>query len=276
MQADEEFRLRLRDDLRERPAPALGILAADVLSAGRRKLRRQRTLRAVGGTAAVAAVAVGSATVVGAFGADSPTSAAGAQDGISSKAKVVIPSTWTMPPAAVLTDPAWVTPKAIVAETRQLLPADTSSSAYSGRYGWLTGDPRSKWNVDGEMTVSTAKGPADISVVLIMVDVSALKSVADDCKPATSCASKTFPDGSIVMVQHDFDPIRTGKAGAYVRVFRKDGMSVQVSVHDQSMWTDDQLFAVASSGTWGSLKMDKSFVDHAETTITGDFKNPPA
>ncbi|NUP46986.1 MAG: hypothetical protein HOW97_06665, partial [Catenulispora sp.] len=45
MQADEEFRSRLREDLRQHSQPPVGTLAADALSAGHRLRRRQRTDR---------------------------------------------------------------------------------------------------------------------------------------------------------------------------------------------------------------------------------------
>jgi hypothetical protein len=300
MQPEDEFRSRLREDLRGRPAPAVGTLAADAFSTGRRMRRRQRTLRAISGTAAVVAVAVGSAAMAGAFGSNS-ASAGSAAPGVGTKTSrsapppssprspgrsgptappssapgrpVTIPPGWTVPPPASVTDPEWVTSRAVIAETKKLLPAGTDSSAYSGDYAYAGGDPRQQWAVDASMTITTAKGSAQLDVTLH--DGNGGNS-GSGCRGVSSCGSELLPDGSRVVVQHDWDAMGTGKLGAYIMVIRKDGMSVQVTIRDQSQLTDDQLFAVASSGAWGGLKMDKSFVDQAEATIKGTFMNPPA
>jgi hypothetical protein len=274
MQAEEDFRSRLRDDLHHRPAPPVGALVPDALSAGRRMRRRRQTMRAVGGTVAVAAVAVGSVTVAGVFGSHTSTAAIGpgALGGSASTAAswpVRVPASWTVPPAAAVGDPAYVTPQAIIAETRQLLPAGTSTSAYSGNYGYGRDDPREWWAVDGQMNVTTAKGPTEVDVMLHK-----LSGFPDDpCGRTPACAAKRFSDGTRIVLQHDWSQ-PGGMKGAYVWVVRKDGMSVQVSVRDQSQWTDDQLFALASCGAFGSAKMDKAFVA-AAATISGSFGSVP-
>lgn len=270
MRAEERFRSQLREDLLERPAPALGTLAADAYSAGRRMRRRRTILRAAGGTAAVVAVVVGSATVAGVFGAGPPVSAGGGPETISSTLPVTIPPTWTVPPARSVKDPARITSRAIIAEMRQIVPGGTSSSKYSGTIA-----NEDMFTVDGDMTVPTGNGPAEIDVMIDLIDMSAMETVAKNCDAAAFCAAKAFPDGTYVIVKHNFEPTRAGKATAYVQVTRKGGVNVQVTVHDQAKWTDDQLFAVASSGAWATLKMDKSFVDHAEATITGTFNVSP-
>ncbi|MFD0633263.1 hypothetical protein ACFQ9X_18465 [Catenulispora yoronensis] len=173
MQAQEEFRSRLREDLTTTSQPPVGALAADALAAGRRIRRRQRTLRAVGGTAAVAVVAVGSAAIAGSFGSDTgsgpgvgavgpgavrttataPSQSAPSQsaptrpDPSRSSTSPTAPSrthgSWTVPPAAKVKVPEWVTPRAIVAQAEHILPAGTQFSALSGDYAWAGGDPAS-------------------------------------------------------------------------------------------------------------------------------------
>jgi hypothetical protein len=96
------------------------------------------------------------------------------------------------------------------------------------------------------------------------------------CSGDDSCASAVLSDGSHVILHRDWDPLGGGTKGAYVWVTRKDGMSVQVTVRDQWLWTDDQLFALASNPAFGSLKMDKTFVDQADATLKGTFMSPPA
>lgn len=294
MQPEEEFRSRLRDDLGHRPAPPVGALVPDALSAGRRMRRRRQTLRVVTGTAAVAAVAVGSVTLSGAFGSDAASSAVGpggspkpvasspgrsggatppAPSVTSGGAEVTIPSSWTVPPAATVSDPAWVTPQAIVAEIKKLLPATAASSDYSGNYAYAGGDPRELWAVDGQLSLVTSKGPKEVRVTLHKLSGSGQQQ---GCNDANSCASTVLPDGSTVTLQHNWNPLGGGTQGAYISVIRKDGMSVQVTVRDQSLWTDVALFQLASDPAWGSLKMEKSFVTQADATIKGTFMNPPA
>jgi hypothetical protein len=308
MQAEDEFRSRLRTDLEERPQPPLGGLAADALRTGQRLRRRQRTLRGVTGAAAVAVVAVGSVTLADAFGSD--TGAAVGPGGVTTAAaprtpaspngpgtpgtpKLASPPTsglptpeqptppagtqparippgWTVPAATKVTDPEWVTPRAIVAELQKILPTDTQTSGYSGDYAYGGGDPRSMWAVIGELTATTPKGQVHLSLTLHKYD--GIPTGGSGCA-STMCATKQMADGSWVTVQHAWG---LDQKGAFVSVARPDGMSTQATVRDASKISDDELFAVASNGAWGGLKLEKAFVQQAEATITGDFMNPPA
>ncbi|GAA1997028.1 hypothetical protein [Catenulispora subtropica] len=294
MQADEEFRSRLREDLAQRPQPPVGTLAADALHGGQRLRRRQRTARAVSGVAAVAVVAVGSVTLAGAFGSDAG-SAVGPGGGTpnaapktfasstapvgpppsgphssapGSSGTVQIPSTWTsVQPATKVANPEWVTPRAIVAEMQKLLPSGAATSDYSGDYAYGGGDPRIMWAVDGKLTVTTAKGQAGLRITLHKYD-----GIPAGGTCSESCASRRLADGTLVTLQHDWQSPK----GAYVMVVRPDGMSVQATTDDVTRISDDQLFALAGAGDFGGLKMDKAFVQHAESTVKGDFMNPPA
>jgi hypothetical protein len=300
MPAEDEFHSRLRADLEERPQPPLGGLAADALHAGQRLRRRQRTLRAVTGVAAVAVVAVGSVTLADAFGSDTGPGVGPGVAAPRTPASPVIPPTasssalpppagaptrpspppgieparvpagWTVPAAAKVTDPEWVTPRAIIAELQKTLPTGTQTSNYSGDYAYGGGDPREMWAVSGQLTATTSKGPAQLRVTLHKYDKTV--SGGGSCS-APLCASKTLPDGSLVEVQHGWG---TDWKGAFVMVTRPDGMSVQATARDASKITDDELFAAASDGAWGSLKLEKAFVQQAEATVTGEFMNPPA
>jgi hypothetical protein len=295
MQADERFRSRLRADLGERPQPPVGTLAADALSAGQRLRRRQRTLRTVGGAAAVAAVAVGSVTLSGAFGADTgssavgpggttvavPTSAAKAPGAgaptssrpappppsLSTGAPVTAPPAWVLPPAAKVADPEWVTPRAIVAELQKILPQGTQTSGFSGGYAYGGGDPREQWAVTGALTAATAKGPVKLQATLHKFDGDLTKV---GC--TSDCTLFLLPGGGKVELGYISGE---GKV-KFVWLFRPDGMSVQINAYDASKISDDELFALAADGAWGSLKMEKSFVQHAESTIKGDFTDPPS
>jgi hypothetical protein len=255
-------------------------------------------VRAVGGAAAVAAVAVGSVTLSGAFGSDtgsgvgpgSGTNAVGpnplasthppvvlpppsswpGSDRSSSASGPKVPSTWTVRPATKVTDPEYVTPRAIVAEVQKLLPAGTATAGFSGAYAYGGGDPRDMWAVIGELDATTTKGKAHLEVTVHKG--SAILPQGSGC--GTGCTVTTTADGSEVELRHgspDGDPKR-----ASVYVIRPGGMSVQVSVGDAATVSDDELFTLASNGDWGDLKMEKAFVQQAENTIHGDFMNPPA
>ncbi|NUR26248.1 MAG: hypothetical protein HOV83_10440, partial [Catenulispora sp.] len=179
-----------------------------------------------------------------------------------------VPAGWTVPPATKVTDPEWVTPRAIIAELQKILPAGTQTSGYSGDYAYGGGDPREMWAVSGRLTATTSKGQVNLELTLHKYD--GVPTAGNGCdEPA--CASKKLADGSVVTVHHAW-----GGAGAFVAVTRPDGMSVQATARDASKISDDELFALASNGAWGGLKMEKAFVQQAEATITGDFMNPPA
>ncbi|NUR57901.1 MAG: hypothetical protein HOV87_04245 [Catenulispora sp.] len=293
MQADEEFRSRLREDLGTRSQPPVGTLAADALSTGQRLRRRQRTLRTVGGAAAVAAVAVGSVALSGTFGADTGSSAVGpggttvvapttakaplgggspassrpAPPPVSSTGTPVpAPARWVLPPATTVADPEWITPRAIVAEMQKILPQGTQSSDFSGDYAY-GGGPRGEWAFTGSLTAATAKGPVKLQTTLHHFggDLSTV-----GCH--SNCTLFLLPGGGKVQMGH----ISEGDKGKFVWLFRPGGMSVQINVSDASKITDDELFALAANGDWGSLKLDKAFVEHAESTIKGDFGNLPS
>lgn len=294
MQTDEEFRSRLREDLNERSQPPVGALVADALSTGRRLRRRQRTLRTVGGAAAVAAVAVGSVTLSGAFGADTGSSAAGPGAGavaaptttakapraggaptswkpapppaLNTSAPVPAPAGWVLPPATKVTDPVWVTPRAIVAEMQKLLPQGTQTSDFSGDYAYAGGS-REEWAVTGSLTATTARGPVKLQTTLHKFD-GRLSSIHG----SSTTTAYLLPGGGVVEVGR----ITSDDKGKYIWLFRPDGMSVQINVDDASKITDDELFQLAADGDWGGLKMEKAFVGHAESTVKGDFGNPPS
>lgn len=302
MQADEEFRSRLREDLRQRSQPPVGTLAADALSAGHRLRRRQRTLRAVGGAAAVATVAVGSVTLSSVFGSGTGAAGPGAaapgtavtapswsapgHSPVPPTARTVAPPpshsapatptlhappTWTLPPAAKVADPEWVTPRAIVAELAKILPQGTQTSDYSGSYAYGgSSDPRDQWAFTGALSAAIGKKPVHLEVTLHKADK--VPTDTSGCIPP-SCTAALLPGGGMIMMGYiNGDDPKT----RYVWLFRPDGMSVQINVSDSSKVSDDELFALAANGDWGSLKMEKAFVQNAEATIKGDFGNPPS
>ncbi|NUP53138.1 MAG: hypothetical protein HOW97_38325, partial [Catenulispora sp.] len=262
------------------------------------------TLRAVGGAAAVATVAVGSVTLSGVFGSDTgamapgsaalgtavtapPSSAPGHGPAPSTSGVVApppstaqsaptapafhLPPTWVLPPAATVTDPEWVTPRAIVAELAKILPQGTQTSDYSGSYAYgANSDPRDTWAFTGALAASIGKKPVRLQVTLHKFDT--IPTDTSHCSPP-SCTAALLPGGGIVRLGYiGGDEAKT----RYVWVFRPDGMSVQINVSDSSKVSDDELFALAANADWGSLKMEKAFVQNAETTIKGDFGNPPS
>lgn len=209
-----------------------------------------------------------------------------------------IPGSWNPQPKTPVTDGVTVTGRALVKELLTLLPPGVHNPTIQGWDGLV--NPSQSQSAFASAAVGTVGFSINgtvgqpirpLACVTAPVVVS-LKSGTpttvptppshSPAIPTNPCGSKTFADGSSVVVH----VIHSTVDGHDVREFgvefeRPDGVVVGITVHDvvsleqkpaatpDIQLTDDQAFAIVADGVWG-MTMDKAFVNSA-TSVKGSF-----
>lgn len=178
-----------------------------------------------------------------------------------------IPASWK-PPASTgrLSDPTNTDGQSVA----ELLIDDLALIGPGGSGSSFSGSSMAGMNANATLTWTTQHGSIRISASVSDGGADG-KTPQSQCYPAFEmdyCAAATLSDGSVVMVEHNTGEPANGPAthNNIVMITRPDHAAINVVEWSNGPLTDDQLYKIVSDPRWG-LKMDGSFVSHADTVI---------